>query len=44
MEQGVWTSYYDSGRLKDKGSYDKGKLKGAWEGYYPNGVKTYVGS
>jgi antitoxin component YwqK of YwqJK toxin-antitoxin module len=43
-EEGVWQSWYDTGKQKDIGSYKEGKMSGKWEGWYPNGVKNYEGT
>ena len=44
FENGEWSSWYENGQLKDKGTYSFGLMNAFWEGWYPNAVKRYEGS
>ena len=37
VKDGSWKEYYDSGKLRALGAYDKGKQVGEWIYYYPDG-------
>lgn len=37
VKDGSWKEYYDSGKLRALGAYDKGKKVGEWIYYYPDG-------
>jgi hypothetical protein len=41
---GFWESYYESGQLSWKGSYENDCLHGPWEHYYENGQLTFKGN
>jgi antitoxin component YwqK of YwqJK toxin-antitoxin module len=37
LKDGSWKEYYDGGKLRAVGAYDKGKQVGEWIYYYPDG-------
>ncbi|MDP4291968.1 MAG: toxin-antitoxin system YwqK family antitoxin [Bacteroidota bacterium] len=37
VKDGNWKEYYDGGKLRAVGAYDKGKQVGEWVYYYPDG-------
>jgi len=37
LRDGNWKEYYDGGKLRAVGAYDKGKQVGEWVYYYPDG-------
>ena len=37
VKDGSWKEYYDGGKLRAVGAYDKGKQVGEWIYYYPDG-------
>ena len=41
--EGEWKTYYPSGEVKSKGSYENGRKNGKWVFYYPNGKKEQEG-
>ena len=42
-ENGEWSSWYENGQLKDKGSYKNALMNQSWEGYYKTGQIKYKG-
>ena len=40
-EDGHWTEWYESGKVKTEGEFENGLMDGKWEGFYRNGVKKY---
>lgn len=41
---GFWKEYFDDGRLRAEGKYNKDLKEGAWKFYHPNGVVEQEGS
>jgi uncharacterized protein len=41
-KDGEWNYYYNTGTLKEKGTYKKGVLNGTLEGWFTNGNKWYT--
>lgn len=41
-KDGEWRYYYNTGQLKEKALYNKGKLTGVLDGWHTNGNKWYV--
>jgi len=43
-QQGAWTEYHASGKIKGKGNYDNGIKTGDWIFYHPNGKTEQKGT
>lgn len=41
---GYWKEYFDDGRLRAEGLYDKDKKSGTWKYFYPSGAMEQQGS
>jgi uncharacterized protein len=44
QKDGEWLYYYNTGQLKERAKYNKGKLTGVLEGWFTNGNKWYEDS